>query len=66
MNNSIHISTLKQAIPSLLRDLHANGITYQSTDRPTQLLIEDTPKGRTAIRLVKERFGLQSIRIISK
>jgi hypothetical protein len=58
----LKVFTIQKAIPSLTKDLKTNGIKYEMISKAS-LLIEDTPKGRTAIRLVRERFGLQSISV---
>jgi hypothetical protein len=58
----LKVFTIQRAIPSLTKDLKTNGIKYEMISK-SSLYIEDTPKGRTAIKLVRERFGLQSISI---
>ena len=58
----LKVFTIQKAIPSLTKDLKVNGIKYEMLSIAS-LHIEDTPKGRTAIKLVRERFGLQSISI---
>jgi hypothetical protein len=54
------ILTTRKAVPSLIKDLNANGIKYQKLTE-TSFNIEDTGKGRMAVRMVKERFGMKSI-----
>ena len=59
----LKVFTIQKAIPSLIKDLKTNGIKYEMLSIAS-LHIEDSPKLQMAIRLVKERFGLQSIKTI--
>jgi hypothetical protein len=52
---------IQRALPSLIRDCKANGCQIEVI-KPGRFLIEDTAKSRLAIRLVRERWGLQSIK----
>lgn len=56
----IQLSSFAHA--SFIKDLRNNGVKYQSITR-TSLLVVNSPKVRTAIQLVKERFGVNSIYI---
>lgn len=58
----ITVYIINRAMPSLLKDCEANGITYVVESRG-RVQIEDSGKGRMAIRMVRERFGLQSIKV---
>lgn len=51
-----------QAHDSFVKDLRANGVTYSPITR-SSLIVENSPKVQMAIRLVKERFGVESIYI---
>jgi hypothetical protein len=59
----IHAILTSNAMGSLLHDLKTNGVVFALPKR-TEIFIEDTPKGRLSIKLVKERFGVKSIKII--
>ena len=50
------------AVPQLVKDCKANGIEYKLLTRGT-LRIADTPKGRTALQMVRMNYGLQSLKI---
>jgi hypothetical protein len=54
------ISLSKSAAISMERDLKANGVKFEKKT-PTVFIMDDSPKARTAIRLVRERFGTKSI-----
>jgi hypothetical protein len=43
-------------------DLKANGVKFIK-ERPTVFVMDDSPKARTAIQLVKERFGVRAIKV---
>ena len=47
---------------SFINDLRNNGVKFDSIT-PWSLVVANSPKVRTAIQLVKERFGSQSIYI---
>ena len=47
---------------SFITDLRNNGIKYESITQ-WSLIVSNTPKVRTAIQLVKERFGRDGIYI---
>ena len=47
---------------SFVNDLRNNGVKYDSITQ-WSLIVANTPKVRTAIQLVKERFGVNSIYI---
>jgi len=51
-----------RAYKSLLRDLQINGIEYYSNTL-TAYIVSDSSKVQMAIRMVKERFGAQSIKV---
>jgi len=54
------IKLANNAAASMARDLKANGVKFLK-ERPTVFRMDDSPKARTAIRLVKERFGTKAI-----
>ena len=54
------IKLTSAAAASMQRDLKANGVKFAKVS-PTVFRTDDTPKARTAIRLVKERFGTKAI-----
>lgn len=58
--NKITVKLTKAAADSMEKDLKANGVKF-TKDRPTVFVIDDSPKARTAIMLVKQRFGTKSI-----
>jgi len=47
---------------SFVKDLRNNSIEFSSITK-TSLIVSNTAKVRTAIQLVKERFGVESIYI---
>ena len=61
-SNMLTVYLVAHAMPSLIRDCKVNGIQHKKITRGT-IHIADTPKGRTAIQMVKMNYGLQSIRI---
>ena len=58
----ISVRLTSTASKSFIKDLKANGCQY-NTITPTHFEMEETAKIRLAIRLVKERFGTQSIKV---
>ena len=65
MENLIHnfqIQLSFTAHTSFVKDLKANGIKFHPITK-CSLIVANSPKVRTAIGLVKERFGIQSIYI---
>jgi hypothetical protein len=56
----LNVKLTSAAAASMQRDLKANGVKFAKVS-PTVFRIDDTPKARTAIRLVKERFGSKAI-----
>jgi hypothetical protein len=59
-NKSLTVKLTKTAADSMERDLKANGVEF-TKESPTVFVMDDSPKARTAIRLVKERFGTRAI-----
>jgi hypothetical protein len=59
------IKLANNAAASMARDLKANGVKFLK-ERPTVFRMDDSPKARTAIRLVKERFGTRAIIVENK
>jgi|NOAtaT_6_FD_contig_41_511454_length_405_multi_4_in_0_out_0_2 hypothetical protein len=55
----IQILLYEAAKKSFLTDLKNNGIPYNTLG--LHIIVDNTPKTRTAIQLVKERFGSRSI-----
>jgi hypothetical protein len=55
----ISILLYEAAKISFLNDLKNNGIQYQRLG--LHIIVDNTPKTRMAIQLVKERFGSRSI-----
>jgi predicted transcriptional regulator len=49
-----------KAAASMEKDLKANGVEF-TKEKPTIFIMDDSPKARTAIMLVKQRFGMKSI-----
>ena len=65
METSIHTFQIQlrcDAHKSFVNDLENKGIQFSSITR-SSLIVRNTPKVRTAIQLVKERFGIESIYI---
>jgi hypothetical protein len=58
--DNLQIYLTQTAAKSFIKDLKANGCIYKQTSK-TGFIVSDTPKIRTAILLVKERFGTRSI-----
>jgi hypothetical protein len=59
-SSSITVKLTSLAAASMEKDLKANGVKF-TKERPTVFVMDDSPKARTAIQLVKEHFGLRSI-----
>jgi hypothetical protein len=57
---ALTIKLTNNAAASMARDLKANGVKF-TKERPTVFRMDDSPKARIAIRLVKERFGTRAI-----
>lgn len=57
---NLSIQLTQKASVSFIKDLKANGCKFRAITK-THYNVEDTGKIRTAIRLVKERFGIRSI-----
>ena len=49
-----------KAVKSLIKDLKGNGISHKVIS-PSRILVDDSPKVQMAYRMVKERFGQDSI-----
>jgi hypothetical protein len=65
METSIHafqIQLSRIAHVSFVTDLRNNGVKFTPITQ-CSLIVTNTPKVRTAIQLVKERFGVSSIYI---
>jgi hypothetical protein len=60
--NTFQIQLTAQAHDSFVKELKSNGVKYSPLTR-SSLIVSNSPKVRTAIQLVKERFGSQSIYI---
>ena len=60
--NTFQIQLSSKSRDSFITDLRNNGIKYESITQ-WSLIVSNTPKVRTAIKLVKERFGISSIYI---
>jgi hypothetical protein len=53
------------ASKSFIKDLKANGIPFiKLTTNCCKLIMDETPKTKMAIRMVIERFGIGSIKIV--
>lgn len=59
-SSTLTVKLTKSAADSMEKDLKANGVKF-TKERPTVFVMDDSPKARTAIRLVKERFGTKAI-----
>ena len=59
---TFQIQLSRIAHESFVKDLRNNSIEFSSITK-TSLIVSNTAKVRTAIQLVKERFGVQSIYI---
>jgi len=57
--NRLRVLISEGAKASFIGDLKGNGIPYESIGYT--LFIPNSPKGRMAIRMVRERYGTQSI-----
>ncbi len=53
----------KSSVRSFTHDLKVNGVPYFYTSG-TRVRVEPSPKVNLAIRLVKERFGIRSIKVV--
>ena len=60
--NTFQIQLTSKAHSSFVNDLKINGVKFTSITS-SSLIVVNSPKVRTAIQLVKERFGSQSIYI---
>ena len=60
--NTFQIQLSSISRDSFVNDLRNNGVKFDSIT-PWSLVVANSPKVRTAIQLVKERFGSQSIYI---
>ena len=60
--NTFQIQLTSKAHSSFVNDLKINGVKFTSITQ-CSLIVSNSPKVRTAIQLVKERFGSQSIYI---
>jgi hypothetical protein len=61
--DSLQITLSQKSLSSFIKDLRANKIAFQGQVKNTLFFLEDSPKLQMAIRMVKERFGAQSISI---
>jgi hypothetical protein len=59
-----HLLLTDHAKQSFIKDLKMNGIKYQT--KGWYIIVDNTPKTRMAIQLVKERFSFNSIIVKSK
>ena len=59
---TFQIQLSSKSCDSFINDLKGNGIEFLSITR-FSLIVSNTPKVRTAIQLVKERFGRECIYI---
>jgi hypothetical protein len=57
----IQLTLTAAAAKHFKKELSNNGVTYGLCN--TTFTVADTPKSRMAIRMVKERFGSQSINV---
>jgi len=61
-NTLVKVSLSQAAADSIKRDLKANGVKHEEESK-TIILMNNTPKARTAIKLAIERFGIRSVMI---
>ena len=59
---TLQIQLSYTAAKSFVTDLKNNGIKYSEITK-TSFVMNETPKVKMAIQMVKERFGIQSIYI---
>ena len=59
---TLQIQLSYTAVESFVTDLKNNGIKYSEITK-TSFVMNETPKVKMAIQMVKERFGIQSIYI---
>ena len=59
----LKITLTYKAAQSFQKDLRTNAIDYQFQVRTTYYFLEDSPKLRMAIQLVKGRFGSPAIKV---
>lgn len=59
---TLQIQLSSQANESFVNELTSNGVKFSPITR-FSLIVSNTPKVRTAIQLVKERFGRECIYI---
>ena len=62
--SSLQITIVQKAFNSFIQDLRENKIPFQFQVRNNLYFLEDSPKLRMAVRMVKERFGSQSILVV--
>jgi len=62
---SLEITLTQKAFNSFIKELRANRIDFQFQVRTSIYFLEDSPKLQMAIRMVKEKFGSQSIKVNS-
>ena len=60
----IQLTVTHIAMRLLVNDLRNNNVVYALQSRCV-IFIDDTPKGRLSIQLVKERFGIRNIKVMS-
>jgi hypothetical protein len=60
---SIIVTLTATAAKSFQKDLRANAIAWQGQVGTTYYFLENCPKLRMAIKMVKERFGSQAITV---
>jgi hypothetical protein len=60
---SIVVTLTDAAAKSFQKDLRANAIAYQGQVGTSYYFLENSPKLRMAIQLVKERFGSRAITV---
>lgn len=64
---SIKVVTTEKSYKTLTSELDNNRISYtHDKDNKYTLIFDNTPKSRMAIKLTKERNGMQSIKIVTE
>lgn len=65
MADWVTITLIQKAVSSFVKDLNGNGIKFRRVPgKTTTFKVENTNKCKMAIRMVRERFGMQSISVV--
>ena len=57
------VTLIQKSVKSFLKDLKQNKIPFMILTNRNTFILEETPKVRMAIKMIKERFGQKSLSI---